>query len=89
MYDIYKLFPYICFDDAFRALVRDVREARKVSEYNRSASDNIDIKKLLLEIIENNAHEGDYTGNLYVLLYENIAYNDAKNALLEILKQRF
>ncbi|MCL2630641.1 MAG: nucleotidyl transferase AbiEii/AbiGii toxin family protein, partial [Firmicutes bacterium] len=42
IYDIYKLLPLVTIDDAFKSLVREVREARKISQYCRSAQDGVD-----------------------------------------------
>jgi predicted nucleotidyltransferase component of viral defense system len=87
LYDIYKLLPFVTIDDAFKALVTEVREARKVSPYCRSAQSGIDTQKLLCEIADKDAYKKDYEKTLAALLYETVPYDEAKKALLEIISR--
>jgi hypothetical protein len=86
IYDIYKLLPLVVIDDAFKGLVREVREARKISSYCHSAQDGIDAQSLLIEIIEKDVYKKDYEKNLASLLYESVPYDEAKKALLTIIQ---
>ncbi|MGN0143266.1 MAG: nucleotidyl transferase AbiEii/AbiGii toxin family protein [Roseburia sp.] len=52
IYDIYKLFPMVPMDDAFAALVKEVRDVRKDSSICPSAQEDVDISALLQEIID-------------------------------------
>lgn len=50
IYDIYKLLPLVKQDDAFRALVREVRAVRKESVICPSAADGVNIPERLILI---------------------------------------
>ena len=85
IYDIYKLLPLVKIDDKFRALVKEVREVRKVSKYCRSAQDGVDMQKLLTEIADKDAYKADYDGTFAALLFEKVPYDTAKKALQEAI----
>ena len=87
VYDIYKLLPIVAIDDAFRALVKEVREARKVSNICRSAHDGADMQKLLEEIVEKDAYKNDYVEMESILMYEPVPYSEAKKALIKIINK--
>ena len=87
VYDIFKLFSVAVIDNAFKALVKEVREARRVSQYCRSAQDSVDMQKLLEEIIVKDVYKKDYEETKTIFMYENVSYDEAKQALTEIIKK--
>ena len=60
LYDVYKLTPLIEFDDAFAALIGEVREHRSKMQICPSAQDGVDIPAVILEFCDNSFYEEDY-----------------------------
>ena len=86
IYDIYKLYPLVPQDDFFKALVAQVRAARKLSNICPSAQDGVDVPTLLQIIIQEHAYEEDYHALTEKLLGENIDYATAITALEKIAR---
>ena len=84
IYDIYKLLPLVKQDDAFRALVREVRAVRKESVICPSAADGVNIPELLTEMIQKEAYREDYRNLTEKLLEEEVGYDTAGTALERI-----
>ena len=84
IYDIYKLLPLVKQDDAFRALVREVRAVRKESVICPSAADGVNIPELLTEMIQKEAYREDYRNLTEKLLEEEVDYDTAVTALERI-----
>ena len=84
IYDIYKLLPLVKQDDAFRALVREVRAVRKESVICPSAADGVNIPELLAEMIQKEAYREDYRNLTEKLLEEEVDYDTAVTALERI-----
>ena len=84
IYDIYKLLPLVKQDDAFRALVREVRAVRKESVICPSAADGVNIPELLAEMIQKEAYREDYRNLTEKLLEEEVGYDTAVTALERI-----
>ena len=84
IYDIYKLLPLVKQDDAFRALVREVRAVRKESVICPSAADGVNIPELLAEMIQKEAHREDYRNLTEKLLEEEVDCDTAVTALERI-----
>lgn len=83
IYDIYKLLSLVPMDDAFKALVAEVRTVRKASPICPSAQDGVDIPVLLKEIIDGAAYKPDYENLTEGLLEEKVDYDTAIAALKE------
>ena len=84
IYDIYKLLPLVKQDDAFRALVQEVRAVRKESVICPSAADGVNIPELLAEMIQKEAYREDYRNLTEKLLEEEVDYDTAVTALERI-----
>lgn len=84
IYDIYKLLPRVPQDEAFKKLVREVREVRMGSEICPSAQKDINIPLLLRQVIEEQAYRSDYQRITGKLLEEEVSYDTAIAALEEI-----
>lgn len=85
LYDIHKLLPAVSIDDDFKELVKEVRVARKVSSYCRSAQDGVNTTLILNEIIEKNIYQKDYEETLVLFLRENVPYSEAIKTLRVII----
>ena len=73
--------PLVKQDDAFRALVREVRAVRKESVICPSAADGVNIPELLAEMIQKEAYREDYRNLTEKLLEEEVDYDTAVTAL--------
>jgi predicted nucleotidyltransferase component of viral defense system len=61
IYDLYKLYPKIVFDDSFKELFTAVREVRKpIEDKCFSAQDGVDLPKILQEIVDTAYYYDDY-----------------------------
>lgn len=77
LYDIYKLFNHIVFDDNFKELILSIREDRIKSRNNPSAQKKYSIENILKSIIEERFFEKDYNDITTGLLYEQVSYYEA------------
>jgi len=84
IYDLYKIYPTIVFDNNFTTLVEEVRELRKPHKKSISAQEGVDIPELLWKIVNEAAFRSDYDQITSLLLFENIAYNEAVEVLGKI-----
>jgi predicted nucleotidyltransferase component of viral defense system len=87
LYDICKLLPHIVIDDKFNILVKQVREVRKINKFCFSAQDDMNIEKLLDEIIKKETYKKDYEDIQNILMYDNVSYSEAIRALSDIIKK--
>ena len=85
IYDLYKIYPKISFDDTFINLVKEIRNIRKSFSTCYSAFDGIDISLLLHNIITENTYSNDYEQNTTQLLYEELPYCQAIKVLTSII----
>lgn len=86
LYDIYKMFKYIEFNDEFKLYVKRVREIRKAKRFWTSADDQYDINLLLKEIIQKDVYRKDYESITKLITYDDVDYVDAMNVIKEIIK---
>ena len=84
IYDLYKLYPAILFDNKFTELVGEVRELRKPHKKSISAQEGVDIPELLRKIVSEAAFRSDYEQITSLLLFEKIAYIEAIEVLDKI-----
>ncbi|MCL2819743.1 MAG: nucleotidyl transferase AbiEii/AbiGii toxin family protein [Oscillospiraceae bacterium] len=84
IYDLYKIYPAISFDNKFTELVGEVRELRKPHKKSISAQEGVDIPELLRKIMSDAAFRSDYEQITSLLLFENVAYNEAVEVLDKI-----
>ncbi len=88
IYDIYKLLPYVSLDSEYKNLVREVREIRSNASVCPSAKANVDIPKLLKEIIDSNVYKIDYNNITKRILEEDVEYSVAIDALRKIIQSK-
>lgn len=84
IYDIYKLFPIVPQDEAYKKLVREVRDARAMTNICPSAQPGVDVPELLRHLVENDAYKRDYETITWRILEEQIPYKIAVEAVKEI-----
>lgn len=86
LYDVYKLLPLVPLNDNFKSLIHEVRNLRAVSPVCPSADSNINISKLLRQIVKKQVYKTDYDTITIGLLDEKVPYDTVINALLKIIK---
>ena len=86
LYDIFKIFPTITFDNAFRTLVDEVREARKHHKTCVSAKDGVHLSEVLENLLAQDFFRADYKGITESLLFERVSYDETVEALANIAK---
>ena len=89
VYDLYKIYPAIIFDDAFKRLVEEVREVRKPHTTCYSAKDSVNLQELLKKIIDESYYKSDYNRVTEALLFETVAYTEAATVLHQIIESRW
>lgn len=88
IYDLHKIYPLIEFDGEFKSLVSAVRELRKTRKTCLCAKDGVCMQELLTKIIDEEFFVADYTQVTDKLLFENIPYTFAIDALRRIIESR-
>lgn len=89
LYDIYKLYPLISFDESFHSLFEEVRLLRTSMEVCPSAKPNVNIKKLLKEICESDYYKADYESITSYFTADQICYDEVKRCLMTIQETLF
>lgn len=87
LYDIYKIYPHIKFDDEFGELVAQTREARRKSQKSPAAKVGVDIRRLLQEIIDRKVYKSDYRDITQKLLFENVDYDTVAETICQIISR--
>lgn len=87
LYDIYKIFPQITFDDTFHGLVADVREARKHHKTCLSAKDGVSLPDMVGKLIAEDFFKADYNRITEALLFEQVSYGDTLEVLNKIVSK--
>lgn len=85
IYDIYKLINKVELNQELKELFEKVRlERRPHRSICLSAQDDVDIKDVLNEIIDKAAYKNDYNEITSLLIFEELAYEEAISALNRI-----
>lgn len=85
IYDLYKLSEIVILNDELKQLVNEVYTERKPHTQCRSAKDGIDMNVLLQEIIDKDIYKKDYEEITSKMLFEEVSYGTAKEALQRIV----
>lgn len=88
IYDLYMLKDFVKFDNEFKELVKRVKEDRKEYETCYSAKDDVDINKILKEIVESKYFYKDYVNVTENLLYKVIKYEKAIKIIDEVIESK-
>lgn len=87
IYDIYKLLTKIdLYDDDLKVLVYNVRNDRKKNKSCLSAQDNVDIQKILIQIINTAFFKKDYNDVTLKLLIKPLSYDEVISSLESIVE---
>ncbi|MDO5149806.1 MAG: nucleotidyl transferase AbiEii/AbiGii toxin family protein [Oscillospiraceae bacterium] len=84
IYDIYKLLPLVPQNEEFKALVKEVRNIRSLTNICPSAQPNVNIPDILNFIIDNDIYKSDYLNITSRILEEDISYETAIKAVKAI-----
>lgn len=84
IYDIYKLLPLVPQNEEFKALVKEVRNIRSLTNICPSAQPNVNIPDILNFIIDNDIYKSDYQNITSRILEEDISYETAIKAVKAI-----
>lgn len=87
IYDIYKLESMVEFDEGLKRLVKDVRAERMKHKTCLSAQNEIDMNKILSEIVNKDVFKADYESVTASLLFENVEYNEALKSMRRIIEE--
>ena len=85
IYDIYKLLDIVSLNDNLKCLANEVYQERKPHEQCRSAKDEVDMNMLLREIIDKDIYKKDYEDITEKLLFEDVKYDVAIDALKKVV----
>lgn len=88
LYDIYKMYDKINFDDEFRLYTKEIRKLRKTKRFCTSADDKYDINSLLQEIINKEIYKDDYINVTKFIIYDYIDYDETIKSLQKIIKHK-
>jgi len=89
VYDLYKLYPSIVFDEGFGHLVSEVREVRKEHITCHSAQDHINIPEILQKIFAENFYKSDYEKITTTLLFEEAPYAEAAAIISRVISDGY
>ena len=89
IYDIYKLLSVVVIDDDLKLLAVSVADERRPHSRSLSVQEGVNIRDVLLEIIEKNVYAEDYKSITESLLFEPVPYETAIKALNTILLSGF
>jgi len=81
IYDIYMLLPRVSLSDEFKSLLKQVRAVRAEMSICPSAAEDVDIPKLLREIIEKEVYKEDYTSITTYFQRQPLSYEKAIGAI--------
>ena len=89
MYDIYKLYPSIKLDDDFKLLTEQVREHRSHMSICPSAKEGVNVKALIIELLDNEFFKRDYEDVTKSLISDDVTYEQTALTLREIAEKMF
>ena len=91
MYDIYKLSPYMTFDDQFKKLVAEVREHRQKMDERiaPSARKEVDILAMVKAICSTDFYRADYEDTTLKLISDAVPYETVRDHYLKIVGRIF
>ena len=75
------------FDEGLKRLVKDVRAERVKHKTCLSAQNEIDMNKILSEIVNKDVFKADYESVTASLLFENVEYNEALKSMRRIIEK--
>lgn len=85
LYDLYKLSGVVELNAEMKELVKEVAEERKQHQACLSAQDEVNLKALIQKIIAKDIYKNDYESITSGLLFEEVSYAKAIEAVVKIL----
>lgn len=86
IYDIYKLLQIVPQTDEFKALIKEVRGVRAMTNICPSAQPDVNVPEMLKFLIENEVYKEDYENITARILEEDVSYDVAIEAVKKIAK---
>lgn len=86
IYDLYKMLDIVVLDDKLKALVKEVREDRKVNERCYTAQDQYDIPSILKQIIDQKIYYKDYEEITEKVLFDGMSYETSIASIRSIIE---
>lgn len=87
IYDIYKIIPKVDLEDEnLKGFVEEIRTIRKKNKNCITAQDDIDINKILKEIVESNYYKNDFNKVTSLLLTKSIKYDEIITSINKIIE---
>lgn len=77
LYDIYKLTPFMKYNDEFRDLYDEVREHRAKMKICPSAQPGVDVGELITSFCDDGFYEEDYKSITHYFIEDMVEYSDA------------
>lgn len=84
IYDIYKLLQIVPQTDEFKALVKEVRSVRTMTNICPSAQPDVNVPEMLNFLIKNEVYKEDYENITARILEEGVSYDVAIEAIKKI-----
>ena len=85
IYDLYKIYPKITFNDDFKELVAEVVKVRKPLKYSHSLKAGVDLHKVLQNIIDDRVFAFDYDNITASLIYTSVPYSEAIKVISQVI----
>ncbi len=85
IYDLSRLLTLVALDDNLKALIKEVREDRKLGAKCYSAQDGVSVPKLLRQMVDTEFFKKDYEDSTEKLLSKPVTYNEAIKAMEAII----
>lgn len=89
LYDIYKLYPAIDFNEDLQKLACQVREHRASLPQCPSAKQGVDIKGLIYSFLDEEFYRHDYDSITNTLIYDRVTYEQVAKRIREIADKMF
>jgi len=89
IYDLYKIYPRITFDDNFKLLISEVVKVRKPLKYSHSLKNGVNLQEVLHNIIHERVFEFDYNNRTARLLYSLVPYSEAIKVISQVIQDGY
>jgi len=86
IYDLYKIYPAIEFNDEFISLIKRVHLERKIGSKGLSTQEGVSIQNELNKVISTEAYRDGYTLLTQPFLFEDVSYDTASSVLTKIVE---
>ncbi len=86
IYDLCRMLDIVVLDDNLKALVKEVREDRKVNERCYTAQDQYDIPSILKQIIDKKIYYKDYEEITEKVLFDGMSYETSIASIRNIIE---